>query len=358
VTTGSTASDQRTSIPTAARPVQALMSAVTQHEYGAPEVLRVAEVDRPEAGDDQVLVRVHAAGLDRGVWHLVTGLPFLVRLAGYGLRRPKAVVPGSDVAGRVEAVGSYVTRFAIGDAVFGTCRGAFAEYASADAGQLAPKPANLTFEQAAAVPVSAQAALQGLRDVGRVRAGQRVLVIGAAGGVGTFAVQIAKGLGAEVTGVCSTAKLDLVRSLGADHVLDYTREDVARTDRRFDVVLDIAGNRSLRLLRRLLAPDGTLVIVGGEGGGRWIGGTDRQLRALALSPFTRQTLRAFVSKSRSEDLEHLRELIENGTVTPVVDRIYPLSGTPGAIRDLVEGRIAGKAVITLGPPDEGAREPH
>jgi NADPH:quinone reductase-like Zn-dependent oxidoreductase len=323
------------------------MRAVVQDAYGPPHVLRSAVVERPEIGVDEVLVHVCAAGVDRGVWHLVTGLPFLVRLAGYGLRRPKSSVPGIDLGGRVEAVGADVTRFGPGDEVFGTGDGSFAEYAAVREEKLARKPANLTFEQAAAVPTSALTALEGLRDVARVRAGQHVLVIGAGGGVGTFAVQIAKALGAEVTGVCSTGKIDLVRSLGADHVVDYTEQEVTGTDRRYDVVLDTAGNRRLSQLRRALAPDGTLVIVGGENGGRVTGGAGRQLRALLLSPFVRQRLRTFVAKTRGADLERLAALIEAGDVTPVVERTYPLNEASDALRDLVEGRVRGKAVIVI-----------
>jgi NADPH:quinone reductase-like Zn-dependent oxidoreductase len=327
--------------------VEGTMRAVVQDAYGPPDVLRPAVVERPEIGEHQVLVRVLAAGLDRGVWHLVTGLPYLVRLAGYGLRRPKSSVPGIDLAGRVEAVGASVTRFRPGDEVFGAGDGSFAEYAAVGEEKLARKPANLAFEQAAAVPTSALTALEGLRDVARVRAGQHVLVIGAGGGVGTFAVQIAKALGAEVTGVCSTGKIDLVGSLGADHVVDYTEQEVTDTDRRYDVVLDTAGNRRLSQLRRALAPAGTLVIVGGENGGRVTGGAGRQLRALLLSPFVRQRLRAFVAKARGADLERLAALIEAGDVTPVVERTYPLNEASEALRDLVEGRVRGKAVIVI-----------
>jgi NADPH:quinone reductase-like Zn-dependent oxidoreductase len=271
------------------------MKAIVQDTYGPPDVLQLREIDMPTIGGDEVLVRIHAAGVDQGVWHLMAGLPYLIRIAGFGLRAPKNPVRGYDVAGRVEAVGENVTRFQPGDEVFGTCRGSFAEYASAQDDRLAPKPANLSFEQAAAVPISGYAALQAVRDQGKVRPGQRVLIIGAGGGVGTFAVQLAKAYGAEVTGVSSTSKTDLVRSIGADHVIDYTREDFADGRNRYDVILDIAGNRSLSHLRLALAPEGTLVIVGGEGGGRWLGGNDRQLRAQVLSPFVRQKLGTFFS---------------------------------------------------------------
>jgi NADPH:quinone reductase-like Zn-dependent oxidoreductase len=323
------------------------MKAIVQDRYGNPDVLALEDIDKPEIGDGDVLVRVHAAGVDPGVWHLMTGLPYLVRIMGYGFRAPKSRVRGHDVAGRVEAVGRSVTQVQVGDDVFGVCNGSFAEYACAREDKLAPKPANLTFEQAAAVPVSALTALQGLRDKGAVRAGQRVLIIGASGGVGTFAVQLAKVLGAEVTGVCSTAKVDMVRSIGADHVIDYTRDDVAQAGQRYDVILDTAGNRTLSRLRRALAPRGTLVIVGGEGGDRWIGGTDRQLRALALSPFVRQNLRTFIAMVRREDLLFLKELIESGKVIPVIDRSYPLPDAAEAVRYLAQGRARGKVVITV-----------
>src|SRR3984885_6683110 len=257
------------------------MQAIVQDHYGpAQDVLRLEEIDRPTIGDGEVLLRVHAAGVDRGVGHLMTGLPYPVRLGGYGLRVPKPPVPGTDVAGVVSAVGHEVTRFQPGDEVFGTGQGTFAEYARAPESKLAPKPASLTFEQAAVVALSGQTAPQGLRDYGRIQPGQKVLITGASGGVGTFAVQLAKAFGAQVTGVCSTTKADLVRSIGADHVIDYTREDFADGKQRHDLILDIGGNPSLSRLRRALAPAGTVVITGGEAGGRWLAGNDRQLRAL------------------------------------------------------------------------------
>jgi NADPH:quinone reductase-like Zn-dependent oxidoreductase len=259
------------------------MKAIVQDTYGSPDVLQLREIDKPVVGDDNVLVRVHAAGVDQRVWHLMAGLPYLVRLAGVGLRAPKNPVRGVDVGGRVEAVGVNLIQFQPGDEVFGTCRGSFAEYACARADQLAPKPANLTFEQAAAVPVSGCTALQAVRDRGKIRPGQRVLIIGAGGGVGTFAVQLAKAFGAEVTGVSSTTKVELVRSIGADRVIDYTREDFADDRNCYDVILDIAGNRSLSHLRRALAPEGTLVLVGGEGGGRCRGRGSHPTSARALA---------------------------------------------------------------------------
>ncbi|MCU1485827.1 MAG: putative oxidoreductase, Zn-binding [Actinomycetia bacterium] len=323
------------------------MRAMVQDTYGeAEDVLRLAEIDRPEVGPDEVLVQVRAAGVDRGVWHLTTGLPYPIRLAGYGVRTPKRRVPGGDVAGVVEAVGRDVTGLRAGDEVFGIATGSFADYASARAGKLAAKPVNLSFEQAAAVPVSGLTALQAVRDKGRVAAGQQVLVIGASGGVGTFAVQIAKAFGAEVTGVCSTAKVDLVRSIGADHVVDYTSDDIASGDRRYDVVVDIGGNRSLAELRRALTPRGTLVITGGETGGRWLGGSDRQLRAMALSPFVGQRLGTFVCSENAADLVVLKELIESGRVTPVLERTYRLDDSVAAIRHVQGGQARGKVVIS------------
>lgn len=324
------------------------MKAIVQDTYGSPDVLEFSDIDKPLVRDGDVLLRVHGAGLDPGVWHLMTGLPYLVRIMGFGLRQPKVRIRGRDVSGRVEAVGKNVTRFHPGDEVFGTCEGSFADYVCAREDRLAPRPANLTFEQAAAVPISGLTALQGLRDAGKVQPGQKVLIIGAAGGVGTFAVQLAKAFGAEVTGVCSTTKIDLVRSIGADHVIDYTCDDFADGLRRYDLILDTAGNRSLSHLRRALAARGTLVIVGGEGGGRWLGGFDRQiLRAPMLSPFVSQTLRPLISKERREDLLVLKELIEAGKVTPIIDRTYPLSEVPEAIRYLQGGHARGKVVITV-----------
>jgi NADPH:quinone reductase-like Zn-dependent oxidoreductase len=323
------------------------MKAIVQDHYGSPDMLELEDLDKPVPKDDEVLLRVHAAGVDPGVWHAVTGLPYLARLF-VGLRKPKVRVKGMDVAGRVEAVGANVTRFRPGDEVFGTCDGSFAEYACARQDRLAAKPANLSFEQAAAVPISACTALQGLRDQGHVQPGQRVLVIGAGGGVGTFAVQLAKAFGAEVTGVCSTTKADLVRSIGADDVIDYTRDDFADGARRWDLILDTAGNRSLARLRRALTPKGTLVLVGGEGHGRWFGGFQRQLLwAPMLSPLVGQRLLGLSSTVRGEDLQVLCELAEAGKVTPAVDQTYPLGEVPEAIRHLREGRARGKLVVTV-----------
>jgi NADPH:quinone reductase-like Zn-dependent oxidoreductase len=324
------------------------MKAIVQDKYGSRDALELRDVDKPVVGDDDVLLRVQAAGVDQGVWHLMAGLPYLVRIMGFGLRAPKVRVRGMDVAGRVEAVGTNVTEFQPGDELFGTCKGSFAEYACALEDKVAPKPANLTPEQAAVVPISACAALHGLRDKGKVRAGQRVLIIGAGGGVGTFAVQLAKAFGAEVTGVCSTTKVDLVRSIGADHVIDYTRDDFADGRQRYDVILDTGGNRPLSHLRRALTPRGTLVIVGGERGGRWSGGFERQiLSAPMLSLFVGQQLRSLTSAERREDLQVLKELIEAGKVTPVIDRTYPLREVPEAIRYMRDGHARGKVVISV-----------
>jgi NADPH:quinone reductase-like Zn-dependent oxidoreductase len=323
------------------------VKAITYHRYGSPEVLEFQEVDEPVARDDEVLVRVRAASANPRDWHFMRGLPAFMRLQ-FGLRGPKHRGLGSDIAGQVEAVGAKVTRFRPGDEVYAdVVMGGFAEYASVPEAFLAPKPANLTFEEAAAVPLAALTALQGLRDHGRVQPGQKVLVIGAAGGVGTFAVQLAKWLGAEVTGVCGTAKADLVRSLGADHVVDYTREDVTRGGRGYDLVFQLAGTQSPSGLRRALTPTGTLLLSSGESDGRLIGPVDRIIKALLLAPFTRQRLVPFVAKRSAQDLRLMTELIEAGTVTPVLDRTYPLSDVPEAIRYLEQGHARGKVVITV-----------
>ncbi len=322
------------------------MRAIVQDSYGEADVLHLAEIARPQVGDKEVLIEVHAAGLDRGTWHLMTGKPYLSRLA-FGIRAPRNPVPGFDVAGTVVGVGSSVTRFAVGDEVFGAGRGTFAEYAVAREKQLARKPSNLSFERAAVVPVSGSTALQALTDQGRVRAGQSVLVIGASGGVGSYAVQLAKAFGAEVTGVASTGKLDLVRSLGADHVIDYTQDDFADGVHHYDLILDIAGNPTISHLRSALTPTGTLVIVGGEEGGNFSGGMNRQLRAAAMSLFLRQRLTMFVATARQENLEQLAALIEEGKVTPSVERTYPLDQAPEAMRHLVSGQVRGKVAITV-----------
>lgn len=322
------------------------MQAIVQGTYGSADVWRLARIPTPGIADGEVLLRVRAAGLDRGTWHLMTGRPYLLRL-GFGIRGPRNQVPGRDVAGTIVAVGSAVTRFSAGDEVFGISRGSFAEYAVAREDKLARKPVNASFEQASVIPVSALTALQALCDVGRVEPAQKVLIIGASGGVGTYAVQLAKAFGAEATGVCSTAKLDLVRSLGADHVIDYTRDDFADGAHRYDLILDIAGNPALSRLRRALTPTGTAVIAGGEAGGNLAGGIDRQMRALALSPFVRQRLTSFICKERSGDLERLTDLIEAGAVTPSIDRTYSLDQAPEAMRYLEAGKARGKVAITI-----------
>jgi NADPH:quinone reductase-like Zn-dependent oxidoreductase len=328
------------------------MKAIVRDTYGSADLLELRDIDEPGIEDDEVLVHVHAAGVGRDVWHVMTGLPYPIRLAGYGFRAPKNPVIGSDLSGVVETVGKNVRRFQPGDEVFGIGKGSYAEYVCAREDRLAHKPENLSFEQAAVLAISGSTALQALRDHGKVRQGQEVLIVGASGGVGTFAVQIAKAFGAEVTGVCSTEKVEMVRSIGADRVIDYTREDFAEDDKRYDVIIDIGGNSSLARLRRALTLEGTLVITGGETDGRWLGGTDRQLRALALSPFVGQKLGTFVSSENHEDMTVLGELVEAGKVTPVIDRTYSLSEVPEAIRHLEEGHARGKVVISV--PGEGA----
>lgn len=325
------------------------MQAIVQDAYGtAPEdVLRLGQAPRPVVGDGEVLVRVAAASVDRGTWHVMAGMPYVMRAAGFGVRRPKALNPGRSFAGTVAAVGAGVTDFAAGDEVYGTTAGTFAEYVVAEPGKLAPKPATLSFEQAAAVPISGMTALQAVRDRGRVQAGEQVLIIGASGGVGTFAVQIAKAFGAEVTGVASGAKVELVRSLGADHVIDYSKEDFAAGDRRYDVILDIGGASPVARLRRALTPKGRLVIVGGMSDGHWFGGFDRQLRAQLLSPFVGQKLGTFVASENAGDLVALRELVDAGKVTPAIERAYPLAEVPAAIRHLLDGMVRGKVVVTI-----------
>jgi NADPH:quinone reductase-like Zn-dependent oxidoreductase len=328
-------------------PATDTMAAVVQDRYGDAGVLHQERIGVPEIAANEVLVRVHAAGLDRGTWHLMTGKPYLMRVAGMGFRGPKDRVPGRDLAGVVEAVGSAVTRFAVGDEVYGVGRGSFAERAVAREDQLARKPVSLSFEQAAVVPTSAATALQALTEQGRIQAGQSVLVVGASGGVGSYAVQLAKALGARVTGVASTAKLDLVRALGADEVLDYTRDDYADGTQRYDLILDIAGNPGLARLRRALTPEGTAVIVGGEDGGNLTGGMNRQLRAMLVSRFVGQRLAWFIAKQRASDLERLTAFIEAGQVTPSIDRTYPLDRVPEAMRHLEAGQVRGKVAITI-----------
>lgn len=321
------------------------MRAIVQDTYGPADVLELREIDRPVPRDDEVLVRVHAAGVGPEVWHLTEGVPYLVRLQA-GLRRPRRPVPGADGAGRVEAVGAKVTAFSPGDEVCGSCEGSFAEYTRAKADKLAPKPANLTFEQAAGLPVSGVTALQALRDKGGLRAGQRVLVIGASGGVGTFAVQLARADGAEVIGVCGPAGAELVRSLGATDVIDYTREEVTDRPGGYHVIVDAAGNRPMPVLRRLLAPGGTAVMVGGEAGSRWFG-VGRALRAALESTFLRRPVRPFLAITHQADLLALKQLAEQGKITPVIDRTYPLAEAAEAVRHLKEGHPQGKVVLTI-----------
>ena len=323
------------------------MRAIVQDAYGdTGDVLRLGELARPTPGPSEVLVRVAAAGVDRGVWHLMAGKPYAARLA-FGLRTPSNPVRGREFAGRVEAVGSDVTTLKPGDEVYGTGEGSFAEYVVASAAKVAARPGALTAVQAAAVPVSGITALQAVRDHGRVTAGQKVLVIGASGGVGSFAVQIATAFGAEVTGVSSAGKADLVRGLGAAHVVDYAVGDGLEVgDQVFDVVLDIGGDRPLRQLRKVLAPHGRLVIVGGEGGGRWLG-IGRQLRAAALSPFVGQKLGFFVAGEKATDLVVLTGLVESGQLTPAVDRTFPLAEAPAAVDYMTAGRARGKVVVEV-----------
>jgi NADPH:quinone reductase-like Zn-dependent oxidoreductase len=325
------------------------MKAVVQDTYGSAAVLETRGIERPQITEEEVLVRVRAAGVNPGDWAIASGLPYVARPV-YGLRKPKKVVRGTDVAGTVEAVGAGVRRFQPGDEVFGWCGGlggAFAEYAAASEDALAPKPANLTFEQAAAVPMAGLVALQALRDHGNVRAGQRVLINGASGGIGTFAVQIAKALGAEVTGVCSTRNVEMVRSIGADRVIDYTREDFTHKDQRYDFILDNVANHSLSDLRRALTPTGTLVPNGGGFDNRWFANVGRVVGAHVLNRFVSHRLRPFLVSPNLEDLLVLKELIEAGKVTPVIDRTYSLSEVPDAIGYVGEGHARGKVVITV-----------
>jgi NADPH:quinone reductase-like Zn-dependent oxidoreductase len=323
------------------------MKAIVQDKYGSADVLELRDIEKPVAGDDDLLIQVHAAGVDPGVWHLMTGLPYLVRIMGVGFSAPKIRIRGRDVAGTVAAVGKNLTQFKPGDVVYGICAGSFAEYVCAKPALFAHKPANLSLEQAAAVPISGMTALNGLRDVGKIQPRQKVLIIGAAGGVGTYAVQLAKAFGAVVTGVCSTSKAEMVRDIGADEVIDYTREDFTDGARRFDLVLDTAGRRPLSQLRRALTAEGTIVIVGGEGGDRWLGGFQRQILAPLRALFTKQKLLGLMFKERQQDLLTLKELIEAGKLTPVLDRTYPLSEAAQAIRYLEQGHARGKVVLTV-----------
>ncbi len=322
------------------------MKAIVQSKYGSPEnVLELRDIDAPVVRDDEVLVRVHAAGLHAGDCFTVRGAPFPVRLAT-GLLKPKNGVPGYDLAGRVEAVGNNVTRFQPGDEVFGACTGTCAEYACAGEDELAHKPVNLTLEEAAAIPTSALAALHALRDVGNVRPGQKVLINGASGGVGSFAVQIAKSFGAEVTGVCSTRNLEMVRSIGADHVIDYSQEDFTQGTQRYELVFDNVENRSLSDCRRALTPDGTLILNSGSGA-HGVGLLVRLMKPLLLSPFVRQNLRRYLSTPNHEDLVALKDLVESGKLKPVIEKTYPLTDTAAALAHIGGGHTKGKIVIIV-----------
>ena len=330
------------------------MKAITQAEFGSADVLELSEVPKPQPRPGEVLVRVRGASPNPWDWHYMRGMPYISRLAGgAGLRRPKNTVLGSDVSGEIEAVGAGATRFQAGDEVFGFVGfGGFAEYVAVPEDFLGLKPANLTFAQAATVPLAGMTAIQGLRDVGEVRAGQRVLIIGASGGVGSFAVQLAKSFGGVVTGVCSGRNAELVRSLGADHVIDYTHEDVTRSDQTYDVIFQLAGTTSPAAFRRILTPSGTLVLSSGDSTGRLIGPMNRMVKAAALSTFIRQDLRPLTTKRSREDLELLRTLIEDGTLTPVIERTYDLSQTAEAVRHLETGRVRGKLAISVRRDDE------
>lgn len=325
------------------------MKAIVQDVYGSADVLKLRDIDQPAPGPAEVLVRVRAAGADPGVWHMMTGVPYLMRVIGFGFRRPKVPVRGLALAGTVTATGPGASRFQPGDEVFGTCRtGSFAEYAVAKADRLALKPPGLSFEQAAALPVSALAALQAVRDHARVQPGQRVLITGAGGGIGTFAVQLAKARGASVTAVCGPAKADLVRSLGADHVIDYTRQEIDAGGTRYDVIIDISGSRPLSLLRRALAHRGTLVVTGGDRYDRpALTGMSRTVRVPFLSMVTSQRLRAFIARENAADYQALAQLTEDGSLTPVIDRTYPLASAAEAIRCIASGHATGKGIVTI-----------
>jgi NADPH:quinone reductase-like Zn-dependent oxidoreductase len=336
------------------------MKAIVQNRYGSPDVLELREVDEPAVDDHEMLVRVRAASVHADVWHVMRGVPYVLRIMGAGVRAPKNLVPGTDLAGRVESVGRNVTRFRQGDEVFGQSLvanlwrhgGAFAEYAAVPEARFEPKPADLTFEQAAAVPTSGSLAMQGVRDEGRVQADDRVLINGAGGAVGTFAVQLAKAYGADVTGVDAAGKLDLIRSIGADRVLDYAKEDFTRSGERYDVILDIAGNHPWPDIRRAITPEGTFVLIGhdqyGAAGHRWFGSLGRFAKLMAASPFVSQLHPFRGARDPGDRLTVLKELIEAGKITPVIDRTFPLSEVPEAIRYLESGKATGKVVITVG----------
>ena len=323
------------------------MKAIVYHQYGSPDVLELQDIDKPTVKDDEVLVRVRAASANPADWHFMRGVPYVMRPQS-GLRKPKKSVLGGDIAGRVEAVGKHVTQFRPGNEVFGNVgAGGFAEYTCVSESLLVLKPANLTFEQAASVPLAALTALQGLRHAGQLQPDQKVLIIGASGGVGTFAVQIAKSFGADVTAVCSTRNVEMARSLGADHVIDYTQEDFIRSGQKYDLIFQLAGTRSPSDCRRALSCKGTLVLSSGESSGRWLGPLDRFIKAAVLSPFVSQKLGSFLAEPNKDDLQFLKELIEAGELTPVIDKTYSLSEVPEAIRYLEEGHARGKVVLTV-----------
>lgn len=324
------------------------MQAIVQYAYGGSETLSLQRMDLPSIGRDEVLLRVHAAGVDRAVWHLLTGTPYLVRPV-FGLCKPRMPIPGIDLSGQVVAVGSQVTHLRIGDEVFGLGTGAYAEYACAQASQLVLRPRQLDATAASVCAMSGVTALQALRQVGQVQAGQHVLIIGASGGVGSYAVQIAKCFGAEVSALCSAAKADFVKTLGADHVFDYACFDMLSHTPRYDLIIDIAGNRPLASLRRLLTPRGTLVIVGGEHAGRWTGGLGRQLAAWLLNPFQQQHLHALISIVRQDDLRQLADLLASGCVRPTLECVFPLTEAARAIDHLQSGRVRGKTAIVIAP---------
>jgi NADPH:quinone reductase-like Zn-dependent oxidoreductase len=333
--------DRKTAVPT--NP----MKAIVYCDFGSPDVLKLEDIEKPVPNDDQVLIKVRAASVNPYDWHFMRGIPYIMRMEA-GLRKPKDRRLGGDVAGQVEAVGKNVTQFKPGDEVFGLCHGAFAEYCLGRS-KLALKPANITFEQTAGVPIAAVTALQGLRDKGKIQPGQKVLINGASGGVGTFAVQIAKSFGAEVTGVCSGRNVDMVRSLGADHVIDYTKEDFTKGAERYDVILDLVGTQPLLGFKRVLKPNGICVLIGGGGPdeGKWIGPMARPVKALMLSPFVSQKIGMLIADVNKKDLTLLADLMESGKVAPVIDRTYKLSDVPEAIRYLEKGHARGKVIITF-----------
>jgi NADPH:quinone reductase-like Zn-dependent oxidoreductase len=324
-----------------------LMKAIVYTKYGSPQVLGLKDIDRPVPNDNEVLVKISASSINAQEWHFMRGKPYIMRLAGTGLLKPKDVRLGADLAGVIEAVGSNVTEFKPGDEVFGVRWGAFAEYVNSSGKGLVLKPANVTFEQAAAVPVAALTALQGLRDKGKIQAGHKVLVNGAGGGVGTFAVQIAKAFGAEVTGVTNTGNVGMVRSIGADHVIDYTKQDYTQGGERYDLIFDLGGNHSLSERLRVLATKGTLVMAGSISTGNWLGPLASMLKTVLVAPFVSQKLASFLAKVNKEDLHFIKEMLETGKIIPVIDRTFPLSEVPEAIRYVEEGHTRGKVVITV-----------